>query len=143
MGLSVLDASIGIALVDDTDALYEAAAGTVASDPSDLVLPASGYAETMVRAHRAGAAGPVRAKLDGLGIAISPLSEEMAEEAARLRARHPSLRMGDALIIATARILEADRLLTGDRRWDGIWDRIEVLEPDSWLSEPEAGPAPG
>lgn len=130
MGLNVLDASISIALVDDTDALYQAAAEVVATDPADLVLPASGYAETMVRAHRAGSAGPVRTKLDDLGIEISPLSEEMAEEAARLRARHPSLRLGDALIIATARVLEADRLLTGDRRWAGIWERIEVLEPD-------------
>lgn len=125
-----MDASISIALVDDTDVLYEVAAGTVASDPSDLVLPASGYAETMVRAHRAGSAGPVRAKLDGLGISIATLSEEMAEEAARLRARHPSLRLGDALIIATARTLDADRVLTGDRRWAGIWERIEVLEPE-------------
>jgi PIN domain nuclease of toxin-antitoxin system len=130
MGLNVLDASVSIALVDDTDALYETAARSVETDPSDLVLPASGYAETMVRAHRAGSSGPVRAKLDGLGIAISPLSEAMADEAARLRARHPSLRLGDALVIATARILDADRVLTGDRRWAGVWDRIEVLEPD-------------
>jgi predicted nucleic acid-binding protein len=129
MGLNVLDASISIALVDDTDALYDVSARAIAADPSDLVLPASAYAETMIRAHRAGEATAVRAKIDGLGITIAPLSEEMAEEAARLRARFPSLRLGDALILATARILDADALLTGDRRWTAVWDRVHVIAP--------------
>ena len=129
MGLNVIDASISIALVDDTDALYLASAAAIASDPADLILPASAYAETMVRAHRAGEAADVRDKIDGLGIAIAPLSEDMAEEAARLRARFPSLRLGDALVIATARLLDADLVLTGDQRWDRIWDRVRVISP--------------
>lgn len=129
MGLNVMDASISIALVDDTDALYDASAAAVASDPSELVLPASAYAETMVRAHRAGEAADVRDKIDGLGITIAPLSEDMAEEAARLRARFPSLRLGDALVIATARILDADQVLTGDLRWAAMWERVRVIRP--------------
>jgi len=129
MGLSILDASISIALVDDTDALYGVAAETIASDPSDLILPASAYAETMVRAHRVDQAAAVRDKIDGLRIGIAPLTEEMADEAARLRARFPSLRLGDALILATARILDAETVLTGDRRWAAVWDRVRVLAP--------------
>jgi predicted nucleic acid-binding protein len=130
MGLNVIDASISIALVDDADALHEAAAQIITSDPSTLVLPASAYAETMVGAHRQGHASAVRDKLDGLGIAIAALTEEMAEEAARLRAAFPSLRLGDALVIATARMLGADQVLTGDRRWAPIWDRVRVVRSD-------------
>ena len=121
MGLNVVDASISIALIDDADVLYEASAAVVATDPAALILPAPAYAETMVRAHRDGTSTAVRDKLDGLGISIAPLSEEMAEEAARLRARFPFLRLGDALVIATARILDADEVLTGDRRWASAW----------------------
>lgn len=108
-----------------------------------IKLPAPGLAESLVGAHRRGAAVAARTIFEELGIEIEPLTEQMADEAARLRAWHPSLRLGDALIIATARVLGADRVLTGDRRWAGIWDRIEVLEPDGGVSEQGAGPAPG
>jgi predicted nucleic acid-binding protein len=37
--------------------------------------------------------------------------------AAGMRARHPALKLPDALVIATAASLEADRLVTTDRGW--------------------------
>jgi predicted nucleic acid-binding protein len=131
MGLTVIDASISVATLDSADALHRAAmGGIVGISDGRIVLPAPGLAESLVGAHRRGAAVVARTVFEELGIEIEPLTEQMADEAARLRARHASLRLGDALIIATARVLEADRLLTGDRRWAGIWDRIEVLQPD-------------
>ena len=44
------------------------------------------------------------------------LDELAAERAAELRAAHKALKMPDALIMATAD-LNADVLITGDRRW--------------------------
>ncbi len=129
MGLTVVDASIAIAVVDAGDALYDVAATVVEETDSLLVLPASAYAETMVRPHRLGQAASVRARLDLLGFGIEPLSDAMADEAARLRARYPTLRIADALVIATGRMLDADRVLTRDERWAVVWDRIRILRP--------------
>ena len=40
-----------------------------------------------------------------------------ATDAAALRAKHGSLKLPDALVIATARMLGADLLVTTDRKW--------------------------
>jgi predicted nucleic acid-binding protein len=45
------------------------------------------------------------------------LDEEIARQAAMLRARHRSLELPDALVIATAEHSRADRLITTDRKW--------------------------
>jgi hypothetical protein len=46
------------------------------------------------------------------------LDEEIAVETAGLRAVHSSrLPFPDAMVVATAIILDADRLVTTDRRW--------------------------
>lgn len=129
MGLTVADASVSIAVVDADDALYDVAASAVEDADDEVVLPASAYAETLVRPHRLGQAAAVQAKLADLGFRVEPLTGAMADEAARLRAHHRSLRLGDALVIATAIVLHADVLLTGDRRLAGVWDRVRVLEP--------------
>ena len=130
MGLIAIDARISLATLDSGDALHRVAMqAIVEAGEAAIVLPASGLAESLVGAHRRGDAEAARAVFDDLRITIAPLSEEMAEEAARLRARHPSLRLGDALILATARVMDADALLTGDRRWAAVWSRVRVLEP--------------
>ena len=130
MGLIVIDASISVATLDSADALHHVAMEAIA-DAGDarIVLPASALAESLVDAHRRGQADAARRILDELDIEIEPLSEAMADEAARLRAAHPSLRFGDALILATARVLDADDVLTGDRRWASVWDRVRVIAP--------------
>ena len=130
MGLTVIDASISVATLDSADALHRVAKEAIA-DAGDarIVLPAPGLAESLVGAHRRGDAIAAREILDGLGIDIEPFSEAMADEAARLRATHPTLRFGDALILASARILGADEVLTGDRRWATVWDRVRVIAP--------------
>jgi len=53
----------------------------------------------------------------------------VAERAAQLRSQHLSLRMPDALILATADIHHADLVITGDERWSavGISPQVEVL----------------
>lgn len=50
-------------------------------------------------------------------VIIAFLDADIATRAAVLRARHHTLRLPDALIIATADTTGADRLLTTDRKW--------------------------
>ena len=125
MGLIVIEASVMIAALDAQDTLH-AAAATMLDDHigETLVLPASAFAEIMVGAHRAGRADPTRNGLHGSEVRVEPLTEEMADAAARLRARFPSIRLADALILGTAEVLDADHILTGDRRWTAWSDRV-------------------
>ncbi|HEX9504560.1 MAG TPA: type II toxin-antitoxin system VapC family toxin [Acidimicrobiia bacterium] len=137
MGVTVLDAGVVIAGLDADDAHHTAAAGalTAARDRGDsFVVPASAYAEVLVRPAARGNATVARvdAALDAMAITIADADREIARRAASLRARHSSLRLPDALVIATAIELAADHLLTTDRRWKalrrlGLGDRLTVV----------------
>jgi PIN domain nuclease of toxin-antitoxin system len=58
---------------------------------------------------------------------VIPIGEDIAVEAARLRGRHRSLRLPDALIIASGDLLDADSILTGDRKWTAVSHRVQVV----------------
>jgi predicted nucleic acid-binding protein len=48
---------------------------------------------------------------------VVDLNEEIATQAAILRARHRTLKLPDALVIATAATSGASQLVTTDRKW--------------------------
>jgi predicted nucleic acid-binding protein len=133
MGLIVLDAGIIIAALDGSDAHHAAAVealrdarGTGAA----LVVPASAYAESLVGPSRRGndAIATVDAFVDALPAAIEPASREIAREAAWLRAAHgSSLRLPDALVLATARVIGASSVLTTDAGWPTTGVEVAVL----------------
>ena len=58
---------------------------------------------------------------------IEPLTDEIAREAARLRARHGPLRLPDAVVIATANNLGAAVVLTTDRKWARLSPLVRVI----------------
>jgi predicted nucleic acid-binding protein len=122
MGLTVVDAGVLIGFLDANDAHHPAANSALSEARSRndrLVLPASAFAEMLVGPSRKGAAevAVVRSLVERVPIDIEPLDATIAEAAAALRARHPSLRLPDALVIATASHLKADHLVTTDRKW--------------------------
>lgn len=122
MGVTVLDAGVLIGLLDADDVHHEAARdalGVAFGRHDRLVLPASAFAEVLVGPARRGehAVSVVREVVDRAPIEIEPLGEEIALAAATLRARHRSLKLPDALVIATAVHLECDHLITTDRGW--------------------------
>lgn len=137
MGLTVLDAGVVIAGLDADDAHHAAVAGALgtARDRGDsFILPMSAYAEVLVRpaTHGPAAVTRVDAALDASAISVADAGREIARRAATLRARHQSLRLPDALVIATAVELDADHLLTTDRRWKtlrrlGLRGRLTVI----------------
>ncbi|MGA7086834.1 MAG: PIN domain-containing protein [Candidatus Dormiibacterota bacterium] len=128
MALTVVDASILIALLDADDNLHAATtAALLEHAEDDLTIPASAYSEALVRPAHAGRIAEARAAVGSLLLAVAPLSEGIAEEAAVLRARHQGLRLPDALVLATGASLHADSILTGDLRWRDLVPSVEVV----------------
>lgn len=135
MGLTVLDAGVIIAILDASDVHHQAAVDAliVAREHRDtLVLPASAYAECLVSPYRRGpeAVAVVDSFVDALPAHIEPASRAIASGAAELRARHAGgLRLPDALVVATAVVLGADRVITTDSGWPGLPVTVDVLSP--------------
>ena len=67
-----------------------------------------------------------------MGIHIEPLTPDIAERAARLRAHHAALRLPDALVLATADALDAIAF-TCDRAWPRVNRRASRLLEDQLL----------
>ena len=137
MALTVLDAGVVIAILDASDVHHLAALAGVTSavDRGDeLVLPASAYAEVLVAPHRRGrqAVATVEAFVDALPARVEPATRAIAAIAAELRARHgPKLRLPDALVVATALGLGAERVLTTDARWPRLPVTVEVIRQEA------------
>ena len=130
MAVVVLDASVVIAFLDAADAHHPAAVAAFEKVRSEqLVLPASAYAEVLVGPARRGraAVSAVREFIADLAVRVEPTSVDIAERAAHLRASHRSLRLPDALVIATADVLEATTLLTADRSWTRVTRRARSI----------------
>lgn len=133
MALTVLDAGVLIAVLDGGDAHHASAEDALReafAAGDDLVVPASAYAGCLVAPLRRGpeAAAVVDDLLDALPARVVPISRVIARAAAELRARHGrALRLPDALVVATAMDLRADRLLTTDARWPSVDVAVEVV----------------
>lgn len=133
MGLTVLDAGVVIAVLDGGDAHHASAVesvGLARRRGDTLVLPASAYAECLVAPTRRGSAAiaVVDQFLDSVPIRVEAASRAIGAAAAGLRAQHgPTLRLPDALVVATAILLQADRVVTTDGRWPEVGVAVEVL----------------
>jgi predicted nucleic acid-binding protein len=127
-----LDSSILLGLMDTGDAHHGAAARRIVDHTSagaTFSLPAIVVAEVLVAESRRGqpAVEKRRMQLDSMFGPIRPIDEQVAVEAARLRGKHRSLRLPDALVIATGIVDKADKILTADKRWEAVDKRVEVL----------------
>lgn len=133
MGLTVLDAGIIIAILDADDEHHAAARSALAARVharDGLILPASAYAEVLVAPQRqaASAVQVVDAFLQALPAMIHPVTPEIARVASGLRAEHGRrLRLPDALVVATALQLHADRILTTDSGWPHLDVVVEII----------------
>lgn len=122
MALIHLDAGVVIGFLDGNDAHHEAARSMLTKalqDGDRLAMASSAFAECLVGPARRGdvAIRRVHELFDRLPITIVPVGTDIAVIAARLRAKHRTLRLPDALVIATAMNDSADGLVTTDRKW--------------------------
>ena len=117
MALVVLDAGVVIAVLETAAANHAAAVASLRQHANDDVrIPASVLAEALVSPCRRGVENEVRETIESLGLGVVPLDEDIAVLAAALRARRRTVRLPDALVAATGNALEADVILTTDRR---------------------------
>jgi len=133
MALTILDAGVVIGILDGNDPHHEASRAAVAAALTrgdELAIPASAYAECLVGPARQGrdAVGAVDAFLSDLPADVEPITRQVASRAAQLRARHGRrLRLPDALVLATALRLGADRVVTTDAGWPRAGITVDLL----------------
>lgn len=133
MALTVLDAGVIIGVLDAADAHHASAREALAAalERGDaLAVPASAYAEALVGPARRGREGMRRidAFLADLPAVVEPITRQVAGRAAQLQARHGKrLRLPDALVLATALHLRADRVVTTDAGWPPTGISVDVI----------------
>ena len=117
-----LDTSVVLGLLRASDAHHRAAVDILGKHlDSTKLLPASAYAEILVRAIRTGTVAEIDAFVDDMGADVVPADRRIARRAAALRAEHRSLRLPDALVLATAHE-RATELITFDKRLQRVRD---------------------
>ncbi len=132
----VLDSDAVLAFLDRVDALHDAADEAIRDllGKDRLLASAVTYAEVLTGA-RLGRHDDkrVRGFFADLISEILPVDAKVADKAADLRARRKSLRMPDALILATADLHpEVDLVVTGDQRAAKITGssfKVKLLQP--------------
>lgn len=115
---------------DPADALHSRAVAAFRTFSSDeFVLPASVYAEVLVGPIESGppAVNSLEEFISDFGMQIAPLTADVANRAALLRATNPSLRLPDAFVLATDEALDAAVVLTGDRAWVRLSTRARLI----------------
>jgi predicted nucleic acid-binding protein len=132
----LLDSAVVAGFLDRDDVFHPPADARVRelAGREQIVVSVITYAELLTRAgagHHAETA--VRGFFTDLVDEIHDVNRAVAERAAQLRVAKTSLRMPDALILATADVHEAALVITADRRWVDVLagERIELLEPAS------------
>ena len=116
----VLDSDAVVGFLDGKDALHDAADAAIRDlvHKQRLLVSVVTYAEVLTGA-RLGHhdEGQVRGFFAHLVSEVLPVDTTVADEAAELRSRLKSLRMPDALILATAETSqEVDLIVTGDAK---------------------------
>ena len=127
MARIALDADVVIAFLDPADEQHEQAVDTLRpllAAGDELLLGTTVYAETIARPLQQGTDSTVDEFLDAAGITVVPIDRKIARHAAALRGSHPSLRLPDAISLATA-IANNATLLTLDKRLQQIASRVQ------------------
>jgi predicted nucleic acid-binding protein len=122
-----LDTDIVIAFLDPGDDQHATAVAQLRSRLAagdQLLAAATVYAESIVRPSQQGTDAAVDEFFDAAGISIVPVDRAVARRAAALRAEHRSLRLPDAMSLATA-IVTDSALLTLDRKLRQIARRVQ------------------
>ena len=132
MGAVVVDASVVLAILDARDSHHKAAVAAwrnVRAAGDRVILPATVLAEVLVGASRVGSDAVRTAEefIDGIVDSVHDIDRSVARAAATYRARYNSLRLPDALVIAVGSVLDAQAILTADKKWSRTDRRVRVI----------------
>jgi len=134
--VALLDSVSVAGFLDRDDAFHAAADARIRllAGRDTMVVSVITYAELLTGAgHGHHEQSAVRGFFAQLIDEVYSVDRAVAERAAVLRSQTPSLKMPDALILATAEVHHADLVITGDDRWPdvGIGSRVELLQGDA------------
>ncbi len=105
----------------------EPAGDVVASALAAAVVPASGWAEVLQKAHERGSdLDEIEMTFEQLGVNIAPLTAPDARVAASLWVRGRGLSLADRFCIALGRFLDVP-IWTCDRAWVDVDRRVVVI----------------
>jgi predicted nucleic acid-binding protein len=116
--VTVVDASILIAHLDDTDP-HSDAASTILADAEVLAASTLTLAEVFVGPARAGRLADAISAVDQIGIREVALGQSDAEALARLRAES-GLRLPDCCVLHACAVTGARAIATRDQRLAGV-----------------------
>lgn len=126
MARLALDTDLLIAFLDSADAQHQRAVEELRpplTAGDELLIGATVYAEVIVRPLQHGTAATVDGFLEAAGVRLVPVDRAIAHRAAELRAEHASLRLPDALSLASALVNDA-ALLTLDKKLRRISQKV-------------------
>ena len=126
MARVALDADLLIAFLDSGNAQHERAVEELRprlTVGDELLIGATVYAEVIVQPLQQGSDMTVDSFLDAAGVRFVVADRAIARRAAELRAAHASLRLPDAMSLATALVSDAD-LLTLDKKLKRISKQV-------------------
>jgi predicted nucleic acid-binding protein len=125
--LTLLEATVGVAALAVDDAHHLAAATALGGTAADaLVLAATTRAEILIGPARVGGGALESARAFVDGCATVPVTADIADAAATLRARERALSLPDAITLIVANVIGADTIWTFDRRWRSVDPRVAV-----------------
>lgn len=128
----VLDSSVLIAFLYEDDDLNRRSRTALQAPEvaeAEWVVPATVCAEVLVGAYRS---GPIASELierffqEGVD-RIEPVSSRIASAAARIRAEFNRVSLADAFVLATGEVVDAQTIITADRAWSLVSDRVRVV----------------
>jgi predicted nucleic acid-binding protein len=125
--LIVLDASVVIAALVADDVHHHAAVDALAGAGDDeLVLAATTRAELLVGPVRVGGKAMAAARDFVNACETVPVSANIADDAAEMKAQHRNLSLPDAIALVIAEVIDADVVWTFDRRWRDVHQRVAI-----------------
>jgi predicted nucleic acid-binding protein len=94
-----------------------------------LVVPVTVLSEVLVGAFRSTphAVRTVEGFVDEMINEVRPVDRLVGRAAARYRADHPGLKLAASLVFGTAKVVDADQILTTDASWREIEARVRIL----------------
>lgn len=130
MASALFDSSAIIAAFNSTEPSHRACVSAMGAVPRSMrSVSVVTRAEVMTGAysHSSEAVERVGGMLaDAIGV-VEPVSEEIADTAAQLRADNPSVKLPDALIVATGQVLGVGLIFTTDKKMTRLDQRVKLL----------------
>lgn len=128
----VLDSTVLIGFCDPDNAAHERVRKVVTEFMAaghKLVVPVSVLSEVLVGAYRSTphAVRVVEGFVDDLVHDVRTIDRPIGRAAAKYRADHPEMRLPVALVFGTAKVLNAEQILTTEPSWQEIDRRVLVV----------------